>query len=579
MNVTNNNPKVVILGGGVAGMSAAHELIERGFRVEVYESKSHYVGGKARSIDVPDTGTNGRKDLPGEHGFRFFPGFYQHITDTMKRIPYGNNPNGVLDNLVVSTRAMMARNGKPPLITLVNFPRSLADLKVLFGSLKNNDTGLTEADIELFARKIWQVMTSCRERRNDEYERMSWWEFMDTDRQCSGRNPCPYQEYFVSGLTHTLVAAQARIMSTKTGGNTLTQLIYLMSDPATHADRVLNGPTNEVWLNPWKQYLDSKGVVWHSRHELENIVLDVPNSRIGRVQVRDWAANQLIDVQADYYIMAMPVEVMAKFCTKELVSLDTRLGYVPALSESVNWMNGIQYFLDRDVPLTHGHVIFIDSPWAVTAISQPQFWPNHPMTDYGDGQVHGIISTDVSNWFVPGYNGKMASECTKQEIIDEVWAQMERSLNINGQVVIDKSWIRHVWLDHDITQNTTGMDAHGYLTKNKEPLLVNKANSWCLRPDAFTHVENMLLASDYVRTNTDLATMEGANEAARRAVNCIIDRSGMKVPDCKIWELPEPWILSPLKWLDKRRYQKGLPWSDETPWLYRMLHWVLSRFH
>ncbi len=29
--------KVVIIGGGVAGMSAAHELIERGFEVVVYD--------------------------------------------------------------------------------------------------------------------------------------------------------------------------------------------------------------------------------------------------------------------------------------------------------------------------------------------------------------------------------------------------------------------------------------------------------------------------------------------------------------------------------------------------------------
>ena len=29
--------KVVILGGGVAGLSAAHELLERGFAVEIFE--------------------------------------------------------------------------------------------------------------------------------------------------------------------------------------------------------------------------------------------------------------------------------------------------------------------------------------------------------------------------------------------------------------------------------------------------------------------------------------------------------------------------------------------------------------
>lgn len=38
--------KVIILGGGVAGMSAAHELIERGFEVEIYEKQAKYVGEK-----------------------------------------------------------------------------------------------------------------------------------------------------------------------------------------------------------------------------------------------------------------------------------------------------------------------------------------------------------------------------------------------------------------------------------------------------------------------------------------------------------------------------------------------------
>ena len=43
--------KVVVLGGGVAGLSAAHQLIERGFSVEVFE-KLKIPGGKARSIPV-----------------------------------------------------------------------------------------------------------------------------------------------------------------------------------------------------------------------------------------------------------------------------------------------------------------------------------------------------------------------------------------------------------------------------------------------------------------------------------------------------------------------------------------------
>jgi uncharacterized protein with NAD-binding domain and iron-sulfur cluster len=66
--------KVIVLGGGVAGMSAAHELAERDFEVVVYETRA-IPGGKARSMPVPGSGIGGRPDLPAEHGFRFFPGF------------------------------------------------------------------------------------------------------------------------------------------------------------------------------------------------------------------------------------------------------------------------------------------------------------------------------------------------------------------------------------------------------------------------------------------------------------------------------------------------------------------------
>ena len=101
--------RIVVLGGGVGGLSAAQELAERGFEVTVYERRPDF-GGKARSIPVPNSATPGRKPLPGEHGFRFFPSFYKHLPDTMKRIPFAGK--SVFDNLVYSTRVEIARTGK-----------------------------------------------------------------------------------------------------------------------------------------------------------------------------------------------------------------------------------------------------------------------------------------------------------------------------------------------------------------------------------------------------------------------------------------------------------------------------------
>ena len=99
--------RVIVLGGGVAGLSAAHELSERGFRVSVFETRDA-LGGKARSFPVPGSARDGGLPLPGEHGFRFFPGFYQHLPHTMRRIPYGHRGRTVADNLVTASEVQIA---------------------------------------------------------------------------------------------------------------------------------------------------------------------------------------------------------------------------------------------------------------------------------------------------------------------------------------------------------------------------------------------------------------------------------------------------------------------------------------
>jgi uncharacterized protein with NAD-binding domain and iron-sulfur cluster len=559
---------VIILGGGVAGMSAAHELAERGFTVHVYEKQPLYVGGKARSVAVPDTGKDGRQGLPGEHGFRFFPGFYRHITDTMKRIPFKGNKQGVFNNLIPTQRVMMARFGKPPLINIVNFPKSLADLKIAINAITKSDTGLTSKDADFFAEKLWLLMTSCYDRRNSDYERIGWWQFMDADNQSEA-----FQQYFVGGLTRTLVAAKPKEVSTKTGGDILLQLLFLMGEPKAHPDRVLNGPTNDAWLFPWRDHLKKIGVQYHHSHEIKKI--NVLAGKISSVEFEYQGTTS--SVSGDYYIAAVPVEVMNKLITSDLLNLDGSFKFIQKLAPDTAWMTGIQYYLTEEVDLTMGHVMYTDSPWALTSISQIQFWKDFNINQYGNGKVKGILSVDVSDWDSPGLNGKAAKDCTREEIKDEVWNQLKKSLVTNGQCLLKDDMLIDWYLDRDIEFEREGNG--GFKTKNEEPLLVNKVNTWSLRPEAYTGIDNLLLASDYVRTYTDLATMEGANEAARRAVNAILEKENSDKSLCKIWKLHEPDLLMIYRWHDRNRFRKGLPWKKEIPLIVKALHYINFYFH
>src|ERR671917_631163 len=248
--------RAIVLGGGVAGMSAAHELAERGFDVVVFEARSA-AGGKARSFPPPGPGGRAPPPLPGEHGFRFFPGFYRHLPDTMRRIPYASGGGNVFDNLVTATEVQIARADGRELVSPAHLPRNLRDLDKAFRFLIDyaGSVGIAPWDAAHFVDRLLLLLTSCEERRFAQFENQSWWQFSGAATRGGA-----YAKYLADGLTRTLVAARAREMSARTGGSILLQLLFDLSRAGGRADRVLNAPTNEAWLSPWVAHLVARGV-------------------------------------------------------------------------------------------------------------------------------------------------------------------------------------------------------------------------------------------------------------------------------------------------------------------------------
>jgi uncharacterized protein with NAD-binding domain and iron-sulfur cluster len=526
---------VAVLGGGVAGLSAAHELAERGFAVTVYEMRDAF-GGKARSMPVPDSGEGGREDLPGEHGFRFFPSFYKHIIDTMERIPYGQRT--VADNLVPTTKMLLAQGGggaelPAPTVPASSFDDLIASLKFMHEFVFG--LGIPLREFVAYVQGLLTLLVSCDERRYGEWEQKSWWDFTEAD----GRTEA-FRKFLADGMTRCLVAARAREMSARTGGMISLRLMLNSGEPV---DRVLNGPTSEVWIDPWVEHLRGLGVRLRGGYQVAGI--ECCERRISGVTVIGPHGDERIT--ADYYIAAMPKEKLELLISPQMCDADPHLAELGRLQ--TRWMNGAMFYLDTDVPLEHGHTIFIDSEWSLTAVSQKQFWEDVDLQQRGNGQVEGILSVDVSEWRTPGrVTGKVASACTQPEIRTEVLKQIQDHIE---DPLLDDANVVDFFLDPAITFPNPSEVA------NAEPLLINTPGSWTHRPDAWTAIPNFMIAADFVRTDTDLATMEAANEAARLAVNRILKLTRSKKKPCRLWKFPEPCVLAPLRLMDRVLWRLG----------------------
>jgi uncharacterized protein with NAD-binding domain and iron-sulfur cluster len=642
--------RVAIVGAGVGGLTAAHELAARGYQVTVYEKKEDgVVGGKARSVDNPLTGAGQQGPVPGEHGFRFFPAFYQHVFDTMKRIPLKQPGKTVLDNLVSTTECLFATYHNPPFALPFVFEAKWSNIRKWIGFLPGllslqaeNGERLHASDLAFYASRLFRILTSCLERRIQEFDDTSWFQYLDANNRTSA-----FRKYLAIGLTRNLVACKAEKANTLTIGQIALQLMFSLFSPS-RIDRVLNGPTNEAWLTPWREHLQNRDVFRHPvqfvfNHELEEIHWDANTRRVTalamkqssrlRDEVRD-AVNQAVNAatvkfgqargpvdfwkrntelakvatearlkaearllkqpeqlkrvvvdDADHYVLALPVEQMAGYVTDALATFDPKLAHIRELRNNVDWMVGIQYYLTQDPPLPMGHVDYLDSEWALTSITQDDSLWTNKLNKFGDGSVKHILSVDISDWAAKGSfaaRGQSAWDSPPHHIAKEVWDQLKKSLNRPGAVVLDDSMIHPIYrwfLDDNIDErrdirkvqtlrvspspelhSASGHPAEAPLLTNAEPLLVNYVGTHAKRPTAETLLRNMYLASDYVDTYTGLATMEAANEAARRAVNGILKEDQATRDFCRVFPLKEPLRL--LRLIDRYAFKAGREW----PW-------------
>jgi hypothetical protein len=169
--------------------------------------------------------------------------------------------------------------------------------------------------------------------------------------------------------------------------------------------------------------------------------------------------------------------------------------------------------------------------------------------------------------------GKAAWDCTRKEIIDEVWRQIKNSIDVDkridadGKPLVADPILAH--LDENIVFGRDQRTGRSRPISNQTRFFINDPGVFAQRPgepgpaDApgyRIYYDKLVLAGTYMQTYFRLTTMESANESARHAVNAILAKDGFDGDRCSIFD-PEESEIDDLKYLvdlDAELHRQGL---------------------
>jgi hypothetical protein len=474
--------------------------------------------------------------IAGEHGFRFFPGFYRHLRDTMRRTPVFDTstwtftPRSALDNLQEVRWQVIADPQRPHQAAFSRKPfTTIGGLMDQYHTLRR-DTGYRATDLMRFCLRILRYATSSIKRRDAYYEHMTWWDFLSKRRldDPDDTDVMPYGTRFAEALKHSpkaLVAMGAEKADARTQGNLSVQL--LMDEFGLHdqSDSTLTGPTSTSWLTHWRRYLEEQGVRFFLGEVTEikrdpdtkratatiaffNSPGDPPKDYLDgedRFKVR----NGRRDIAGHYFISALDVPALARVTRRERANPDsplTELGKLvlgtnnadrdleditkiaqpsasdpQGIADRFQTLTGIQLYYKRHVSFANGHIYFAESPWGLSAISQVQFWG--PFGSGHRGRLTGNLSIDIGAWRAGGdvARGTVTADpntLARDAIAKSVQKQISLCME-HGKTGVQRLANYYHLDDYIAFAYTDGVERPN---RNHAPFLINVVDEWSLRP-------------------------------------------------------------------------------------------------
>jgi zeta-carotene desaturase len=480
--------KVAIVGAGLAGLSAAIDLVDAGHQVELYESRP-FVGGKVGSWVDGD----GNHIEMGLHVFFFN---YANLFELMRKV-------GAFENLLpkAHTHTFINRGGQVGELDfrfLVGAPFN--GLKAFFTTNQLSWQDKLQNAIALgtspLVRGVLDYEGAMKQIRA--LDRVSFADWFRSHGGSQGSlkrmwNPIAYALGFID--TENI---SARCMLT----------VFQMFAAKTEASKLnlLKGSPHEYLHKPILNYIESRGAKLYLRRRIREIEYAEANgqTRVTGLQVADGESTER--VEADIYLAACDVPGIQRLLPpdwRKWSKFDNiyKLDAVPVATVQLRFDGWVTELQDDAQRRQLEHAAGIDnllytadadfSCFSDLALSSP--------TDYyrqGQGSLLQCVLTP-GDPFIGMKNEDIAQHVLKQ--VRDLFPSA-RELNL--------TWFNVVKLAQSLYREAPGMDL--------------------FRPDQVTPVENFYLAGSYTQQDY-IDSMEGATISGRRAARAILERQGSPV--------------------------------------------------
>lgn len=525
--------KVCILGAGVGGLSAAHELIKKNYEVEVYE-RNPIPGGQARSDTItlyqPSSGKG-----HSEYCWHVVGRGYHHLLSILKEIPSVQEGN-VSHHLKPMTQFYYARENGHFSVENGNSFVSQGDLIKIYQGIRNAGGEVRMNDLWILV-KMWLIANCGCNKRIEDYDNQLWSDVVDglsnEMKKWIVDSPSIYL-----GMDIDKLSAELMLHMLKTTTST---------DLGDYDFYSFNGPANQVWFRPWVEYLKEQGVKFYFNCEVKNI--NVINDKISNVQVQHENSNNVTTLFADYYVNGLSIEGFAKCLDTTNEIYLTKQKKLAIYSRQIQTQ--VLYYFDLPFDIDEPTIVVLpDTPWCLMFRHEGALWN----LTKGD-----LLSVGIGIWSRKGiYHDKIASECTRQELAEEVWAQLRNNPGLLDNMKFEGGsrlrtvkdlpdwniWFSYTY-DYDMSTGQRGIDTW-------EPKFSNNQGTLALRPEIKDDtISNLLHATAYAKTDANIFCMESAAEAGRRAAN-FIDKGTTKndIPRFK-----SNYLFRIIKWIDSKLYR------------------------